>query len=128
MRDHRHVARVGSAVGGSKQTVHQPQRAAEPKRGWRLRTTVLAVCLLLRWYGMGAAQGPSLSLSHPVAPDGEALLAATSAQDTAPVPLRPLIDGWGRLRAQLSDHGIQPALIYNGAGFADRSPRRPRHG
>ena len=84
-----------------------------------MRTAVMAVCLLLLWYGIVAAQVPSLSLSYPAAPDGEALLASAPAQGTAPVLLRPLIDGWGRLRAQLIDQGIQPALIYDGAGFMD---------
>jgi len=66
-----------------------------------------------------AAQVPSLSLAHPAATDGGAMLASAQAHDPAPVPPRPLGDGWGRLHSQLIDQGIQPALIYDGAGFAD---------
>ena len=79
----------------------------------------MAVCLLLGWDGMVMAQVPAFSLSHTADPDGDAMLASAPAQDTAPGPLRLLADGWGRLRAQLSDQGIQPALIYDGAAFAD---------
>jgi carbohydrate-selective porin OprB len=110
---------VGSAMRCGEKTVGQPQRPGGQRWGCRMRIAVMAVCLLLRWYGMVAAQAPSLSLSPPAAPDGEALLASVSVQDTPAVPLRPLIDGWGRLRAQLIDQGIQPALIYDGAVFAD---------
>jgi len=84
-----------------------------------MQTAAMAVCLHLRWYGLVAAQVPSLSFSHPVVPDGEAGLAAASVQDTAAGPLRLLADGLGRLRSQLIDQGIQPALIYEGAAFAD---------
>src|SRR3989442_5037836 len=119
MCDHHRVYLVGHAGCCSEKTVGQPQRPGGQRWGCRMRIAVMAVCLLLRWYGMVAAQVPSLSLSHPAAPDGEALLASAPAQDTARVLLRPLSDGWGRLRAQLIDQGIQPALIYDGAVFAD---------
>src|SRR5262245_57697402 len=110
---------MGSAEGPGEKLVGQPQQPGGQRWGYRMQTAVIAVCLLLLWCGMVAAQVSSLSLAHPPAPDAERLLAAAPAQDTAPGLLRPLIDGWGRLRAQLIDHGIQPAFIYNGAGFAD---------
>jgi porin len=119
MCDHQRVYLVGHAGRCGEKTVGQPQRPGGQRWGCRMRTAVMAVCLLLRWYSQVAAQVPSLSLSHPAAPDGEALRASAPAQDTTAVPLRPLIDGWGRLRAQLIDQGIQPALIYDGAVFAD---------
>src|SRR5437899_605353 len=117
MCDHHRVYLVGHTVRCGEKTVGQPQRPGGQRWGCRMRTTLMAVCLLLRWYSLVAAQVPSLSLSHPAVPDGETLLASAPAQDTTAVPLRPLIDGWGRLRAQLSDQGIQPALIYDGAVF-----------
>jgi porin len=116
MRDDRLLSLVSSAAGRCEQTVDQPQRVAGPRWGWRMRTAVLAVCLLLRWYGMVAAQVPSPWLA---APDGDTLRAAAPAQDTAAGLPHALLDGWGRLRAQLMDQGVQPALIYDGAAFAD---------
>src|SRR5947209_10188591 len=96
----------GHAVRCGEKTVGQPQRPGGQRWGWRMRTAVMAVCLLLRWYGIVAAQVASLSLSYPAAPDGKALLASAPVQDTTAVPLRPLIDGWGHLRAKLTAQGI----------------------
>src|SRR6266581_1395757 len=119
MCDHHRVYLVGSAVCRGEKTVGQPQRPGGQRWGWRMRTAVMAVCLLLRWYGMVAAQVPSLLLSYPAAPDGDALLAAAPAQAIAPGPPHSLIDGWSRLRSQLMDKGIQPAFIYDGAAFTE---------
>jgi carbohydrate-selective porin OprB len=113
------VDHVGGAVGLGEKSVSQPQRSGGQRWCSRLWTAAMAVCLLLLWYGMVAAQVPSLPLAHPAASDGGARLAAAPAHDPAPGPSRPLGEGWGRLRAQLIDHGVQPALIYDGAGFAD---------
>src|SRR3989442_473896 len=97
MCDHHRVYLVGHAGCCGEKTVGQPQRPGGQRWGCHMRTAVMAVCLLLRWYGLVAAQGPSLSLSYLAAPDGEALLASAPAQ----------VVGWAQISSPVHNDLVQ---------------------